>query len=91
MLVIFDLGYEPVEVRIGSVLSSSDPDGDKPLLGEVVTQDMGRVSETLQNKKRDVLNFVSSSCRMRIGLCVNCSAFHCLQYGKTGEPGIFLM
>ena len=36
MLVIFDLGYEPVEVRIGSVLPSSDPDGDEPLLGEVV-------------------------------------------------------
>ena len=88
MLVILDLGYELLEVGIGSVLPSSNPDGDEPLLGEVVPQDVGRVRETLQKKKGDVLSLVPSSCRMRIGSCANCSAFHRLQYGKTREPHV---
>ena len=52
---MFDLGMNLVEVGVGSVLPSRDPDRDEPLLGEVVSQDVGRVRETLQKKKGNVL------------------------------------
>ena len=55
MLVMFDLGMDLVEVGVGSILPSRDLDGDEPLLREVVPQDVGRVSETLQKKKDKVL------------------------------------
>ena len=45
---MFDLGMNLVEVGVGSVLPSRDPDRDEPLLGEVVSQDVGRVRETLE-------------------------------------------
>ena len=51
MLVVFDLGMDLVEVGVGRVLPSRDLDRDKPLFREVVPQDVGRVRETLQNKK----------------------------------------
>ena len=50
MLVVFDLRMDLVEVGVSSVLPSRDLDGDEPLLGEVVPQDVGRVNETLQKK-----------------------------------------
>ena len=52
MLVVFDLGMDLVEVGVSRVLPSRDLDRDKPLFREVVPQDVGRIRETLQNKKK---------------------------------------
>ena len=55
MLVVFDLGMDLVEVGVGRVLPSRDLDRDKPLFREVVPQDVGRIRETLENKKSKML------------------------------------
>ena len=55
MLVMFDLGMDLVEVGVGRILPSRDLDRDEPLFREVVPQDVGRIRETLQNKKSKML------------------------------------